>query len=86
MHYRNGRVANNGDMVMLIPKYGNSQPVVGILYNAQAGNDNCNGQLALVRSGDPCPNLKECLHIEDAKAALAEEMTGNAPGGSKEAV
>lgn len=71
MHYKNGREAKNGDKVMWIqdPKYGAS-PVVGILYNATAGQDYCNGQLALVLPGNPMPNLKECLHLEDALAAL----------------
>lgn len=48
-------------------------------FNAQAGNDQCNGQPALMRPGDPCPNLAECLHLEDAKAALAEEISEDAP-------
>ena len=71
MHYKNGREAKNGDKVMWIPdpKYGAS-PCVGILYNATAGQDYCNGQLALVVPGNPTPNLKECLHIEDALKAL----------------
>jgi hypothetical protein len=72
MHYKNGREAKNGDMVMLIPSYG--VPVVGILYNAIAGNETCNGNLAVVRPNDPCPNLKECLHIDDVKAALSEPI------------
>src|ERR1035441_4396182 len=46
MHYKNGREAKNGDKVMLIPSYG--APVVGILYDAQAGNDYCNGRIAPV--------------------------------------
>ena len=63
MHYKNGRSAVNGDKVLLIPLYG--APVVGILYDAVAGNDTCNGKLAPCAPNDPCPNLKECLHIED---------------------
>jgi len=70
MHYKNGREAKNGDMVLLSPSYG--APVIGILYNAKAGNDNCNGNIAPVRPGDPCPDLKECLHIEDVKGYIAE--------------
>ena len=71
MHYKNGREAKNGDKVMWIPdpKYGAS-PVVGILYNATAGQDYCNGQLAFVLPSDPTPNLKECLHLDDAQIAL----------------
>jgi len=70
MHYKNGREAKNGDKVMLIPSYGS--PVVGILYDATAGNDFCNGKLALTSPSDPCPNLKECLHLEDALKAIAD--------------
>jgi hypothetical protein len=76
MHYKNGRPAQNGDKVMLIPSYG--PPVVGILYDAQAGNDHCNGRLAPVSLMDPCPNLKECLHIDDVLGAL------NPPSGTED--
>lgn len=69
MHYKDGREAKNGDKVMLIPSYGS--PVVGILYDATAGNDFCNGRLALTSPSDPSPNLKECLHLEDALKAIA---------------
>ena len=69
MHYKNGREAKNGDKVVLIPSYG--APIVGILYDAQAGNDFCNGRLAPVSPSDPCPNLKECLHLDDVLAAVA---------------
>jgi hypothetical protein len=68
MHYKNGRPAKNGDKVILIPTYG--VPVVGILYDAVAGNDFCNGKIAIPSVYDPCPNLKEVLHIDDAKALL----------------
>lgn len=63
MHYKNGREAKNGDKAVLIPSWGN--PVIGILYDAQAGNDTCNGKLAPISNNDPCPNLAECLHIDD---------------------
>lgn len=65
MHYKNGRPAQNGDKVLLMPTYQGSVPSVGILYDAKAGNDFCNGRIALTSPGDPCPNLKECLHIDD---------------------
>lgn len=70
MHYKNGREAKNGDKVMLIPLYG--APVVGILYDAQAGNDFCNGKIAPTSPTDPMPNLQECLHLDDVLAAVAE--------------
>jgi hypothetical protein len=71
MHYKNGREAKNGDKVMLISEYGAS--VIGILYDATAGNDYCNGRLAPISTNDPCPNLKECLHLDDVKAAIASK-------------
>lgn len=69
MHYKNGREAKNGDKVILIPPYGTGTPVAGILYDAVAGNDYCNGRIAVTSGSDPCPNLKECLHFDDVKAA-----------------
>lgn len=70
MHYKNGREAKNGDKIVLIPSYG--QPQIGILYDAVAGNDHCNGKLAPISTGDACPNLKECLHLDDVLSALAK--------------
>jgi hypothetical protein len=69
MHYANGREAKNGDKVVLLPVYGS--PVVGILYDAVAGNDYCNGKIAPVLPSDPCPNLKECIHLDDVLKALS---------------
>lgn len=91
MHYKNGREAKNGDKIVLIPEYrdvnGNylGAPVVGILYDARAGNDYCNGKIARIAPNDPCPNLKECLHIDDVLAALQPsqaELPPSAPEGS----
>lgn len=47
--------------------------MVGILYDATAGNDFCNGKIAPVNPTDPCPNLKEVLHIDDVLAALPKD-------------
>lgn len=70
MHYRNGREAKNGDKVICVPSYG--PPFIGILYDATPGNDFCNGKVALMRTNDPCPNLKECYHLDDAAEAFAK--------------
>jgi hypothetical protein len=67
MHYRNGREAKNGDKVVL---FGYGGPVIGILYDANVGNDYCNGKIAVTKPNDPCPNLKECLHLDDVLALL----------------
>lgn len=72
MHYKNGREAKNGDKVLLVPSYG--PPVVGILYDAVAGNDTCNGRIAPVSPTDLMPNLKEVLHLEDVLKALPAEV------------
>ena len=87
MHYKNGREAKNGDKVVLISEYPKdangkslSVPVVGILYDAQPGNDYCNGRIARIDKNDFCPNLKECLHLDDVLNALPSEV----PDRSKE--
>ena len=67
MHYANGREAKNGDKVVW--KLYNGQIIVGILYDAVAGNDYCNGRIAVQQINDPCPNLKEVLHFDDFKDA-----------------
>lgn len=72
MHYRNGREAKNGDKVVLFPVYGT--PVVGILYDAKPGNDFCNGKIAITSPSDACPNLKECLHLDDMMDVLPAEV------------
>lgn len=68
MHYKNGREAKNGDRVVLVTLHGPF--LTGILYDATAGNDHCNGRLASYSSYDPMPDLKECLHEEDAKVLM----------------
>ena len=74
MHYKNGREAKNGDTVVLVPQYAGSNPVIGILYNATPGNDTCNGRIAPIAPNDPCPNLKECLHLDDVLKALPADV------------
>lgn len=68
MHYKNGREAKNGDKIVVIPPKG--IPVIGILYDALAGNDFCNGRVAPISQMDYAPNLKECLHLDDVLAIL----------------
>ena len=72
MRYKNGREAKNGDKVVLISAY--QTAVIGILYDAVAGNDTCNGRLAPISPGDPMPNFAECLHLDDVKSALAQPV------------
>jgi len=71
MHYANGREAKNGDKVV---HFGYGGPVIGILYDATAGNDYCNGKIAVTKPNDPCPNLKECLNLEDVMSLLPAQQ------------
>lgn len=73
MHYKNGREAKNGDKVVVIDEY-NKTFRVGILYDAVAGNDHCNGKVAPVGSSDYCPNLKEAMHYDDFVAAIPPDV------------
>jgi len=71
MHYKNGRIAHNGDKI-LMSYYG--QNVIGVLYDAIASYDNCNGRIAAISPTDPCPNLNECLHLDDVCKVLAGDV------------
>lgn len=67
MHYKNGREAKNGDKVVMVQ---HDRMFIGVLYDAVAGNDHCNGTLAPLAQ-TTYANLSECLHMDDAVAALA---------------
>lgn len=73
MHYKNGRAAKNGDKVVLIGY--NGVPLAGILYDAVAGQDYCNGRIAATSPTDPMPNLKEVLHVDDILAHTPPDST-----------
>ena len=77
MHYKNGREAKNGDKIVILPAWPGqgAVPVAGILYDAVAGNDNCNGRVAITSQNDPYPNLAECLHFDDLRAATVPDTT-----------
>jgi hypothetical protein len=78
MHYRNGREAKNGDRVLQIGFDG--KLTVGILHDAVAGNDYCNGLLAPPpHNGGAC--LIDCLHADDVLALLAEKGLDKRPAG-----
>lgn len=70
MHYKNGRAAKNGDKVVVFPSYG--APFVGIMYDSTAGNDYCNGKVAITSSSDPMINLQEALHFDDVKGIVGD--------------
>ncbi len=85
MHYRNGREAKNGDKIVSLAGYGDSQVninSVGILFDAKPGNDYCNGSIASIIGGpvvSAC--LCDCLHIDDMAALLVEKGLNKRPAG-----
>lgn len=83
MHYRNGREAKNGDVVVQIGGYGDSALVnaVGVLHGAKPGNDHCNGNLAPVQNGVTSACLCDCLHVEDLAELLKEKGLDKRPAG-----
>jgi hypothetical protein len=75
MHYKNGREAKNGDMVVMIQGV-NSLPIAGILFGATPGINTCNGNIvtpgvALTHYA----NLLECLHADDIMKATIPDST-----------
>lgn len=72
MHYRNGREAKNGDKIVRIGTEGKIE-AFGVLHSAVAGNDCCNGNIAVVQSATEYAFMCDCLHIDDVAAILAEK-------------
>lgn len=79
MHYRNGREAKNGDMVVQLN--GGKITAVGVLHSATAGNDYCNGMIAPIQPVNQGACMVDCLHIEDVAAILAEKQLDSRPAG-----
>ena len=82
MHYRNGREAKNGDVVLSLDGHGKVViNALGVLYNATPGNNYCNGQIAPIQAPDKGACLCDCLHIEDVLAILKEKGFDKRPEG-----
>ena len=83
MHYRNGREAKNGDKIVQIGGYGTTAQItaVGILYDAVAGNDYCNGNIAVTQQNVTGACLCDCLHVDDLAGILAEHGLDKRPTG-----
>lgn len=80
MHYRNGREAKNGDKIIQLDYNSGKVIGVGVLFDAQAGNDFCNGKIApLPLVQGPC--LCDCLNLDDLEAILAERGLNKRPAG-----
>ena len=82
MHYKNGREAKNGDKIISLS--GNStSPIngLGVLYDAEPGNDHCNGQIAPIQFPTLSACLCDCLHVDDLMAILKEKGLDKRPAG-----
>jgi hypothetical protein len=80
MHFRNGREAKNGDLVVQIDHTG-KVTAFGVLHSATPGNDYCNGNIAPVQLPNQMACLVDCLHVEDVAAILAEKGLAKRPEG-----
>lgn len=80
MHYRNGREAKNGDVVIQIG-FDAKINALGVLYNATPGNDYCNGNIAPIQPAAAGACMCDCLHIDDLMALLAEKGLDKRPEG-----
>ena len=83
MHYRNGREAKNGDKIVQLGGYGSGTQIVtmGVLYDAQPGNDYCNGNIAPIQNVVSGACLCDCLHVDDVALILKEKGLDKRPAG-----
>ena len=83
MHFRNGRIAQNGDKIVQIGGYGDGSQVVavGVLYDAKPGNDYCNGYIAPVQASQTTACLCDCLHVDDLAELLKQAGLDKRPAG-----
>lgn len=81
MHYRNGREAKNGDKVVQLQIEGGEILHIGVLYEAEPGNDYCNGHIAPTSTSLASACLCDCLHIDDLVEILKEKGLDKRPAG-----
>jgi len=72
MHYRNGRIAKNGDKIVQLSHDGKIKQF-GVLYDAVEGNDYCNGTIASIQHVVTGACIVDCLHVDDLAELLKEK-------------
>jgi hypothetical protein len=80
MHYRNGREAKNGDVIIQLDINQGKITALGVLHSATPGNDYCNGMIAPIH-GPTGACMCDCLHVDDLAAILAEKGLDKRPAG-----
>lgn len=81
MHYRNGREAKNGDVIVQLDYSSGKVVTFGVLHSATPGNDYCNGVIAPVQENRAGACMCDCLHIDDLAAILTEKGLNKRPEG-----
>lgn len=79
MHYRNGREAQNGDKIVKLEA--GKVVAFGVLHSAVAGNDYCNGYIAVIQPASDYACMCDCLHIDDVAEVLAANGLDRRPKG-----
>lgn len=80
MHYRNGREAKNGDLIVKLE--GGKVVSFGVLHSAVFGNDYCNGYIAPVQPTNDYACMVDCLHVDDVAEMLAQQGMDKRPEGT----
>lgn len=79
MHYRNGRIAANGDKIVQLSN--GKVEAFGVLHGAVAGNDYCNGNIAVIQTANHYACMCDCIHVDDLAEILAEKGLDKRPEG-----
>lgn len=79
MHYRNGREAKNGDKIVKLE--GGKVVAFGVLHSTVAGNDYCNGHIAVIQPANDYACMVDCLHVDDVATILTEGGLDKRPDG-----
>jgi hypothetical protein len=71
VHYRNGREAKNGDIVVSLGSGGKIE-AIGVLYGAKAGNEFCNGDISPVMLTKFGACMCDCLLLDDVTKLIEQ--------------
>ena len=81
MHYRNGREALNGDLVIRLNCCSGKIEAFGTLQGATPGNEYCNGDIIDAFGNKVYACMCDCLHVDDVASILAEKNLDKRPAG-----
>jgi hypothetical protein len=70
MHYKNGREAKPGDLVVNL-----DSGLTGVIYKTVAGKEQCSARIARTTEADSYVTIEHCLHLDDVNAAAIPDST-----------